>query len=257
MTTWGIDISKWQGDFDLKNSGAGFVIIKAGGSDDGMYIDSQFYNNYTKAKNLGIPCGIYWYTRAVSVTNLDAEIDYLISWIECLQFELPIFLDLEEEILYNKAPQLAIEWINRLSSKGYYAGIYTSWSWWNGTLKGVVKSILPEQRWLALWINGNNPEWDCGIWQNGYVTINGGEIDSDYLFADYSFIKKNGLNGYSKMEKIFDDVSEDKSYYKAVKWAKKKGIIKGYSDNTFRPDEPCTRAQIVTMMWREAGKPEV
>ena len=41
----------------------------------------------------------------------------------------------------------------------------------------------------------------------------------------------------------------------AVKWAASEGIITGYSDGTFRPDTPVTRAQFVLMLWRMCGKP--
>ncbi len=51
----------------------------------------------------------------------------------------------------------------------------------------------------------------------------------------------------------FSDVDEEAYYYKAVLWATKKGITNGTSDTTFSPDADCTRAQIVTLMWRANG----
>ncbi len=54
----------------------------------------------------------------------------------------------------------------------------------------------------------------------------------------------------------FDDVSVDAYYFDAVKWAADKGITGGVSDNLFAPDDGCTRAHIVTFLWRAAGSPE-
>lgn len=54
----------------------------------------------------------------------------------------------------------------------------------------------------------------------------------------------------------FRDVPTDAYYYEAVKWAQKKGITGVIGDGLFGPNQPCTRAQIVTFLWRAAGSPE-
>ena len=55
----------------------------------------------------------------------------------------------------------------------------------------------------------------------------------------------------------FRDVPTDAYYYEAVKWAQKKGITGGIGDGLFGPNQPCTRAQIVTFLWWAAGSPVV
>lgn len=55
----------------------------------------------------------------------------------------------------------------------------------------------------------------------------------------------------------FRDVPTDAYYYEAAKWAQKKGITGGIGDGLFGPNQPCTRAQIVTFLWRAAGSPVV
>ena len=54
----------------------------------------------------------------------------------------------------------------------------------------------------------------------------------------------------------FGDVSTSVYYYEAVKWAQEKGITGGIGNGLFGPNQPCTRAQIVTFLWRAAGSPE-
>ena len=55
----------------------------------------------------------------------------------------------------------------------------------------------------------------------------------------------------------FSDVSTSAYYYEAVKWAQEKGITGGIGNGLFEPNQPCTRAQIVTFLWRAAGSPVV
>ena len=56
-------------------------------------------------------------------------------------------------------------------------------------------------------------------------------------------------------EQIFKDVPANAYYYEAVKWAQEKGITGGIGNGLFGPNDPCTRAQIVTFLWRAAGSP--
>ena len=57
-------------------------------------------------------------------------------------------------------------------------------------------------------------------------------------------------------ENPFTDVSADAYYYDAVLWAVEKGITSGTTETTFSPDASCTRAQMLTFMWRAAGSPK-
>ena len=60
----------------------------------------------------------------------------------------------------------------------------------------------------------------------------------------------------NSMLNFFYDVPNNAYFYEAVKWAVKNGITTGVGDNLFAPEQPCTRAQIVTFLWRAAGSPE-
>ena len=55
----------------------------------------------------------------------------------------------------------------------------------------------------------------------------------------------------------FADVAIDAYYYEAVKWAAENGITGGVGNDRFAPEQSCTRAQIVTFLWRAAGSPVV
>ena len=65
-----------------------------------------------------------------------------------------------------------------------------------------------------------------------------------------------GTTEPTKPAHSFDDVPAGAYYEEAVAWAAEKGITEGTSANTFAPKALCTRAQVVTFLWRAAGCPE-
>lgn len=83
-------------------------------------------------------------------------------------------------------------------------------------------------------------------------------IAMTYLPSDYTkFI--GAIAAFAKEVEIspFSDVSTSAYYYEAVKWAQEKSITGGIGNGLFGPNQPCTRAQIVTFLWRAAGSPVV
>lgn len=55
---------------------------------------------------------------------------------------------------------------------------------------------------------------------------------------------------------IFTDVPAGSYYAKALNWAVEKGITKGTSDTTFSPEQPCSKDEMMTFLWRAAGSPK-
>ena len=81
---------------------------------------------------------------------------------------------------------------------------------------------------------------------DGYADMSAAEILSD-LFGDAET---------QPSQKGFNDVKPGDYFYDAVNWAVEKGITTGTSATTFSPNASCTRAQIVTFLWRASGSPE-
>ena len=90
----GIDVSRWQGtiDWDTADDHAGFAIIKAGGSDEGMYTDSQFTRNRDEARRVGIARGYYYYAGGGSAIE---EAEHFASIVSDLQPGEILALDFE------------------------------------------------------------------------------------------------------------------------------------------------------------------
>ena len=93
-----------------------------------------------------------------------------------------------------------------------------------------------------------NPGFEAGAWD---VTPNTEEnaITNDVVYT-YTFTKISEPD-----EPPFTDIAEDKWYSDAVQWAVDNSITEGFTDGTFRPNEFCTRAQVVTFLWRAQGCP--
>lgn len=54
----------------------------------------------------------------------------------------------------------------------------------------------------------------------------------------------------------FTDVDPQQYYYEPIRWASETGLINGMTSTTFEPESVCTRGQVVTMLWRQAGSPK-
>lgn len=208
MKKFGIDISAWQGNYDLaraQKEGATFVILKAGGGDAGLYKDGRFESNYKKAKDLGLPVGVYWFSKALTVAAAKREAEYF--YTNCLKgkkFELPVYIDVE-----NKS-QLAVgkrtltdiikAWCEYLANINYYVGIYSSSYYFSAYM--YDKELQKYAHWVAQWSKSYNG--DTGMWQFGgeinYIRSNkvaGQTTDQNYMLTDYpTIIKKGGYNGY-------------------------------------------------------------
>ena len=103
---------------------------------------------------------------------------------------------------------------------------------------------------------------------SGTLTVNGTALSVDYsdfknddgtrdiyLMAEYPFTPLTGGSGHSD-KGGFVDVPADSYCADAVKWAVAKGVTQGIDATHFAPNASCTRAQMVTFLWRAAGQPE-
>lgn len=215
MEIFGIDVSKWQGDFDFNNAkkqGVKFAIIRAGytGSIDGIVktIDPKFEQYYKECKKIGIPVGAYWYSRATSKAKGEAEAQWLYE--HCLkgkQFEYPIYIDVEDTVYQKRTSKRNVTsaikgFCDWLEKKGYYVGIYASDIYGFKDMMNI-NDLKSYDKWVARY--GIKPTYvkEYGMWQfseeNGKIKGASDSLDLDYCYKDYpTIIKKKGLNGFNK-----------------------------------------------------------
>lgn len=208
----GLDISSYQNgiNFDtIKNAGINFLILRAGFTGWGTGVnynkDNCFEDFYSKAKQIGIPVGAYWYSCANTKEKGVAEARFMYE--NCLkgkQFEFPIYIDVEDthHQVNNKrgVTDAIIGFCETLENLGYYVGIYAS------DISGFkdkmyINELDAYDKWVARY--GSEPKYvkQYGMWQStssGRINGYNGNLDGDVAYKDYpSIIKSNGLNGYA------------------------------------------------------------
>ena len=130
--------------------------------------------------------------------------------------------------------------------------------------KVTVKAVFMDDNTMLNFFTDVHAEdyyYDAVLWaaQEG---VTGGT--SDTLFAPnagctraqaVTFLWRAAGSPEPKTLSSFADVPADAYYAKAVAWAVKNGVAKGVSETAFAPDTGCTRAQIVTFLWRAQQSP--
>lgn len=91
-----------------------------------------------------------------------------------------------------------------------------------------------------------------------YVCACGDSYISDYTHATGHILHDGICTVCGFADNPFTDVLQGTPYFEAILWAyhhKPSQITSGFTQTEFRPDESCTRGQVVTFLWRAAGKP--
>ena len=213
---FGIDISSYQSDIDLKKAkdeGVNFVMIRAGytGYSDGVSkkIDDCFFKHYKNCKDNNLMVGAYWFSRATTYEQGKNEAEFMYN--NCLKgkmFEYPIAIDIEDNYYQSKVGKERVTeaikgFCEYLENKKYYVCIYANSNWFQNYID--TDKLNKYDKWIANW-GYNKPESPvCGIWQFGGETnkirsnkICGMIVDQDYAYYDYPNIMKNKkLNGFN------------------------------------------------------------
>ncbi|MDD6236487.1 MAG: GH25 family lysozyme [Clostridiales bacterium] len=222
----GIDVSKYQGDIDwnkVKNDGVEFAIIRIGyrgyGSAGTIAKDPKFLQNIINATNVGIDCGLYFFTQAINKAEAEEEAVKVVEWInEAKQntawtaagkkkLTYPIYFDTEmanisgtgraDKLTKAQRTETAMAFCNKIKALGYYPGIYASTSWLNNQLN--MSALSAFDVWVAHYTTGG-PTYKGAyrMWQyTSKGTVNGiaGDVDRNVGLFDYpDYIRQNGWN---------------------------------------------------------------
>ena len=198
---FGIDISRWQKGFDLKNAwkeGFSYVIIKAGGADTSSktpYKDSQFEAFYTQARAGAWKIGAYYYGNAFSTADAVKEANLFISYLQGKAIT-HVYYDVEGAMLnqgYTHLTEIINAFCQTMINAGYACGIYTSESHFNSRFNDAALIMFPH--WVARY-SKTAPRLKSialvEIWQYGgsvnYIRdpkIAGTVIDQDQINIDW------------------------------------------------------------------------
>lgn len=202
----GVDVSVYQGNIDwnrAKADGIEFAIMRAG---YGKYVsqkDKYFDQNMKNAKAAGLPCGVYWFSYALTPEDAIKEADACYEVIKNYKLEYPVSFDMETEsqmkLPKETVAQIIEAFCGRMESYGYYTTLYTYASFLNYKVEDRI--FDKYDIWVAHY-NTSKPAFNrnYGLWQyscTGSVQGITGNVDRDYVYLDYERIIKNAhLNGF-------------------------------------------------------------
>lgn len=187
-----IDISEWNGDINfnkVRKAGVTCVIIRAGYGKDPNQEDNKFQEYYRQAKSAGLNVGAYWYSYATSVDAAKAEVKNCMKTIGGKEFDLPVFLDVEE---YRQAvlprrtlTNIISTFCDGMNANAFDSGLYSAKSM-------LMDSAYPDELsnkyliWLAIpntsysdlpsYVDIHQYSW------NGKVDGIRGDVDLNYIY---------------------------------------------------------------------------
>ena len=194
-TEIGIDVSKWQGDIDfssVKDAGVEFVFIRVGsklGIDGDYFVDKCFIDNIKKAKEVGLPVGVYFYSYANDEKQALKDAKFVYKQIKKYDIDLNVVFDWENWKNYNDyhlslyhLSNVAKTYLDYFKDKGYKPMLYSSKtyleSFWMDTDYDV---------WLAHYVDKTNYEGNYKYWQvsdKGLVDGINANVDINIRYLD-------------------------------------------------------------------------
>lgn len=191
--TFGIDVSRWQGDIDfeaVKNAGCEFVIMRIGSYYDEYTLDSCYTQNMQAAKRAGLDVGVYIYTTANTEDEIKENAQWVAEQLGDTELDFPVVFDWEE--FYNfQQYNMSINDLNEyfelfadeMKSYGYDAMLYSS----KNFLCNFWYEYSDYPIWLAHYIDETTYEGEYAIWQSTcFGKIDGieGDVDFNILYDD-------------------------------------------------------------------------
>lgn len=197
----GIDVSRWNGKIDWKtvaNYGMGFAILRI--TEKGNIVDSTFESNYKDCIENKIPVGVYKYSYATTIAQIEDEANVVIKTLNKRKLDYPVFLDIEDKCQENLSDSLMMKMIEAFRAiiikAGYKFGIYCGYSWYQNQLPEGAKKY---DVWTARYPNNDTGELQerlrvpasTGVigWQySSKATIPGipTKTDRSVFYKDYS-----------------------------------------------------------------------
>lgn len=197
----GIDVSRWNGKIDWKtvaNYGMGFAILRI--TEKVNIVDSTFESNYKDCIENKIPVGVYKYSYATTIAQIEDEANVVIKTLNKRKLDYPVFLDIEDKCQENLSDSLMMKMIEAFRAiiikAGYKFGIYCGYSWYQYQLPEGAKKY---DCWVARYPNNDTGELQerlrvpasSGVigWQySSKATIPGipTKTDRSVFYKDYS-----------------------------------------------------------------------
>lgn len=185
-----IDVSHHNGKIDWKEVGktVDFVILRCGyGSNVQNQDDVMFNENANKCEKYGIPYGVYLYSYAKNVAQVESEVKHVLRCIKGRNVVYPVYYDIEETRICNKynVKQFAELFLKRIREHGHLCGIYSG----DYLFQRYFDDVKMDSRWVARY-SRKEPLSKYDMWQySSKETIKGcaTQVDANKLHNSVLF----------------------------------------------------------------------
>lgn len=206
MEIKGIDVSAWQGKIDwekVADYGMGFAILRI--TEAGNIVDKYFEANLTGCNKHKIPVGVYKYSYAMTIAEIQSEARKVVSVLNGRKLQYPIWLDLE----HHKQRVLGSESIHKMAdafreiieAAGYKFAIYCNVDWYETVICSHLKKY---DFWIASYPENDDgwlqerlrPDFGVGWQYSSKAKIPGinGTVDRSVFYKDYKEVSKVDKN---------------------------------------------------------------
>lgn len=192
-TILGIDVSSFQGEINwekVKNTGVEFAIIRLGFGytvNNELVLDKYFKENLQHAKEQGLKVGVYFYTYANTLEEIEEQAKFIVKNLDGVDLELGVAFDWENwnnfqdyHVSFYDLDNMYNNFSTLLKEKGYDAMLYGSKFYLSNVWNTENKNV-----WLAHYTGMTNYDKDYKIWQfsdKGLVDGISGFVDLDVLY---------------------------------------------------------------------------
>ena len=188
----GVDVSAFQRDIDwqkVKDSGIRFAMLRLGyrGYESGKLVKDEYIDkNLKNTKEVGMPIGAYFFSQALTIKEVDEEIEFMLKVLGDYELYMPIVLDWEIPTADARTAKMDARTLTALqeyfcktmAEKGYTPMVYFNWHQSNTLL--YLNELEAYPFWLALYSNRMTYPYHVEMWQytaSGRVPGISGDVD--------------------------------------------------------------------------------
>lgn len=188
----GVDVSAFQRNIDwqqVKDSGIRFAMLRLGyrGYESGKLVEDEYIQqNLEQTKAVGMPIGAYFFSQALTIKEVDEEIDFMLKVLGDYELHMPIVLDWEIPTPDARTAQMDARTLTALqeyfcktmTEKGYTPMVYFNWHQSNTLL--YLNELEDYPFWLALYDDRMTYPYHVEMWQytaSGRVPGIPGDVD--------------------------------------------------------------------------------
>ena len=191
-TIKGIDVSHYQGDINwsqVKSEGISFAMVRLGHGS--QKLDTKYAANMRGAASVGIPTGVYFYSKAQSEAQAISDAQYVIDNMRGYNISYPVAIDLEDSsqafLGTSGITAIAKAFCDEIRAAGYTPMVYCNTTWAKNYID--FNALPGVERWIAQYNYYYDTSCPRDVWQSSSKTVLNGitanTVDVNFSYVNY------------------------------------------------------------------------